>query len=62
MSANDSWDEIAYRRRLETFDEKDDNPVLSRGPGRETDGIWYIQLHRTAEASLMTVQPARRID
>jgi acid phosphatase len=40
MSANDSWDEIAYRRRLETFDEQDDNPVLSRGPGREFDGIW----------------------
>lgn len=42
MSANDSWDELAYRRRLETFDEKDDSPTLSHGPGRETDGIWYI--------------------
>ncbi|KAG9544268.1 phosphoglycerate mutase-like protein, partial [Aureobasidium melanogenum] len=39
MSANDSWDELAYRRRLETFDEKDDSPTLSHGPGRETDGI-----------------------
>ncbi|THV86172.1 phosphoglycerate mutase-like protein [Aureobasidium pullulans] len=39
MSANDSWDELAYRRRLETFDENDDSPVLSTGPGRETDGI-----------------------
>lgn len=45
MSANDSWDEIAYRRTLETFDEKDDSPVLSQGPGRETDGIWYVWLH-----------------
>ncbi|KAI5246846.1 phosphoglycerate mutase-like protein [Aureobasidium subglaciale] len=39
MSANNSWDELAYRRRLETFDENDDSPVLSQGPRRETDGI-----------------------
>ncbi|KAI5208825.1 phosphoglycerate mutase-like protein [Aureobasidium subglaciale] len=39
MSANNSWDELAYRRRLETFDENDDSPVLSLGPRRETDGI-----------------------
>lgn len=58
MSANDSWDELAYRRRLETFDAKDDSPTLSQGPGRETDGIWYIQLNRTAEASLMPSLPA----
>lgn len=52
MSANDSWDELAYKRRLETFDGKDDSPVLTLGPGRETDGIWYFRFHQAVEASL----------
>lgn len=41
MSADNSWDELAYKRRLETFDANDDSPVLASGPGREIDGIWY---------------------
>ncbi|CAD0082175.1 unnamed protein product [Aureobasidium vineae] len=50
MSANDSWDELAYRRRLETFDEKDDSPVLSQGRastlalGQRLRGLYVDQL------------------
>ena len=39
MSSKDGWDEIAYKRKLETFSDKDDSATIARGPAGETDGI-----------------------
>lgn len=33
------WDELKYRRRLETFG-PDDAPVITQGPKGEIDAIW----------------------
>jgi acid phosphatase len=35
------WDQLSYRRRLETFG-VDDGPVIAAGPGGEFDAVWYI--------------------
>lgn len=34
------WDELKYRRRLETFG-IDNGPVVASGPAGEFDAIWY---------------------
>ena len=34
-----SWDELKFRRRMETFGE-DDLPVIAAGPNGEIDGVW----------------------
>lgn len=34
------WDQLSYRRRLETFG-IDDGPVVAAGPGGEFDAVWY---------------------
>ncbi|GAB7353199.1 hypothetical protein MBLNU459_g3722t1 [Dothideomycetes sp. NU459] len=38
-SANDSWDDLTYRRKLETYNAVDDGAVIAAGPAGETDGI-----------------------
>ena len=38
-----AWDEMQWRRRLETFGE-DDGPVIASGPKGEIDGVWYLAL------------------
>ena len=43
-----SWDNLKWRRRLETFGDHDAS-VLASGPGGETDAVWYdygLQLMR----------------
>jgi len=35
-----AWDDLRWRRRLETFGENDE-PVLAAGPKGEVDGVWY---------------------
>lgn len=41
MSTKDAsqWDELKWRRRLETFG-VDDGPVIASGPKGEFDAIW----------------------
>ena len=34
-----SWDQLQWRRRLETFG-KDDSPVIATGPQGEVDTVW----------------------
>ena len=41
MSGSGSWDEMTWRRKLETFNGKDDSTAFATGPAGETDGIWY---------------------
>ena len=36
------WDQLQWRRRLETFG-KNDASIVARGPKGEVDGIWYDQ-------------------
>jgi hypothetical protein len=38
------WDQLSYRRRIETFG-VDDGPVVAAGPKGEFDAIWYFQSH-----------------
>lgn len=40
------WDEMQYRRRLETFG-IDDGPVVAAGPKGEFDSIWYVLVTRS---------------
>ena len=44
MSTTDwkNWDELKYRRRLETFG-MDDGPVIASGPNGEFDAVWCAQ-------------------
>lgn len=35
-----SWDELQWRRRLETFGDNDAS-VLATGPTGEVDAVWY---------------------
>jgi acid phosphatase len=37
------WNELQWRRRIETFGENDE-PVIARGGRGEADGIWYAFL------------------
>ncbi|KAL1302718.1 hypothetical protein AAFC00_003074 [Neodothiora populina] len=38
-ASDESWDDLAYRRKLETFDSVDDSPTLASGPAQETNNI-----------------------
>lgn len=38
-----SWDDLHWRRRLETFG-KDDSPLVATGPNGEVDAVWYQNL------------------
>ena len=40
-----AWDEIRWRRRLETFGD-DDSPVLAAEKREEADAIWSVTAYR----------------
>jgi acid phosphatase len=44
LSADTKWDQLEWRRRLETFG-KDDLPVIVTGSGNAYDGVWYDHLY-----------------
>lgn len=45
-----TWDELQWRRRMETFGD-DDRPVLAAGPEGAVDTVWY-EMQRLALQSV----------
>ena len=35
------WDELRWKRRIETFG-RDDGPVVTAGPSGDVDGVWRV--------------------
>lgn len=57
------WDQITYRRRIETFG-VDDGPAIAAGPKGEFDAVWYYhsQSSQAKHFLIKTHQPTRGID
>lgn len=36
-----TWDNFQWRRRMETFGQRDE-PVVALGPGGDMEGIWQV--------------------
>ena len=65
LSPGNTWDTLAFRRRLETFGQ--DGEAVLAGPGAVVDGVWYAlclvaACWRLLDLTRWPPQPLRRTD